>query len=298
MSVFYRWVLVAVAVTAASVLDVVDSSSELRLYQTRCGCVYRDQKFLNVFWEDAFDGTTIFYYDAEKKQLVSAQPIVQAEVNRRNSDPNYIESVPFFIENLCEKTKQAAVASNTTLEKIAPTFTRTFIEKKAGRSNLVCLVKSFFPSDIKVSWARNGVTVNGSEITNILPQRDGTFQARSILTLSGDVDASYSCQVEHETITGKLIVLLERNRIAENEALIIVGAVLGILGISAAVVTGILYCCILNRGNQFSVHPTAKFTNRAGPCGVNPCNASVRSNTSNSSNSSSTSADGLTKSHA
>ncbi|XP_067880438.1 SLA class II histocompatibility antigen, DQ haplotype C beta chain-like [Heterodontus francisci] len=293
MSVFYRWVFVAV-----SVLAVVDSSSDLHLFHVQCECIYRDNKLADLSWQDAYDGTTVMYYDTAGKTFVAVQPIARAEVDRRNSNTDYTESVPRLIEGLCDKIKQTAGTSNFTLEKMAPTFTRTFIEKKAGRSNLVCLVKGFSPSDIKVSWARNGVTVNGSEITNILPQRDGTFQARSILTLSGDVDASYSCQVEHETITGKLIVLLERNRIAENEALIIVGAVLGILGISAAVVTGILYCCILNRGNQFSVHPTAKFTNRAGPCGVNPCNASVRSNTSNSSNSSSTSADGLTKSHA
>ncbi|XP_067832272.1 SLA class II histocompatibility antigen, DQ haplotype C beta chain-like [Heptranchias perlo] len=299
MQVFYRWTFVAVVAAVVCVVDVVDGWRDMHLFHVQCQCKYHDGKLADVAWQDAFDGTTVLYYDVDNKTFVAVQSIAQAEADRRNSKPGFIVSVPRRLASLCEKIKETAISSNTTLEKMAPTFTRAFVQKKAGRSYLVCLVENFFPSDIKLSWVRNGaVTVNGPVTTRILPQKDRTFQVKSILLLNEDADGSYSCQVEHETINGKLMVPLERNGNTENEALIIIGAVLGILGISSAVVTGILYHCVLNRCKQFNIKSTAKFTNQKGRCQSIPCTASMRSSTSNTSNSSSSSADGLTKSSA
>ncbi|XP_067832274.1 SLA class II histocompatibility antigen, DQ haplotype C beta chain-like [Heptranchias perlo] len=296
MQVFYRWTFVAVV---AAVVCVVDGWSDMHLFHVQCECIYHDLELADMSLRYAYDGSTIMYYDMSIKRYVAAQSVAQAEVDRRNSEPDYVVSVPRRIESVCDEIKQTAISSNTTLEKMAPTFTRAFVQKKAGQNYLVCLVKNFFPSDIKLSWVRNrAVTVNGPVTTSIVPQRDRTFQVKSILLLNEDADGSYSCQVEHETINGKLMVPLEWNGNTENEALIIIGAVLGILGISSAVVTGILYHCVLNRCKQFNIKSTAKFTNQKGRCQSNPCTASMRSSTSNTSNSSSSSADGLTKSSA
>ncbi|XP_041035564.1 class II histocompatibility antigen, B-L beta chain-like [Carcharodon carcharias] len=301
MPVFYRWIFVAVTAAVVSILDEVDGSSDLHIFHVQCECIYHDNKPANFSWQDGYDGITILYYDFTNKTFVAVQSIAQTEVDRRNSNTDYVASVPRRIHSFCNKIKQTAITSNLTMEKMAPTSSRVFLQEKAGQRDLVCLVKNFFPRNIKVSWLRNGVAiVNGQETTNIAPQDDSTFQARSILTLNEGVGGSYFCQVEHEALTRKLLVPLEHDRITKNEALIIVGAVLGILGISFAVMTGILYCT-LYRADQFNVHLTAKFTNRAGPCQMNPCNSSMRSSSSNTSNSSNTSCcsdDDLTKSRA
>ncbi|XP_038638219.1 class II histocompatibility antigen, B-L beta chain-like [Scyliorhinus canicula] len=298
MSVIYRWVFVAVAATVASVLDLVDCSTEPHYFHMQCACVYGDNKPANLSSEMAYDGAAILYYDIAKKTFVAAQSIGQAEVNKRNKDINIVLG---RIESLCDKIKETAIISNLTIEKMAPIPSRVFLQEKSGQMNLVCLVKDFFPRDIKMSWLRNGVVIaNRPQTVNIVPQDDKTFQARSLLTLNEDVSGSYICQVEHEALTRKLQVPFRYDRITKNEALIIIGAVLGILGISFAVVTGILYYCNLNRSDQFNVNPIAKFTKRAGPCGRNSCSSSVRSGsseTSNTSNTSCSSADDLTKSH-
>ncbi|XP_051864926.1 H-2 class I histocompatibility antigen, D-P alpha chain-like [Pristis pectinata] len=174
--------------------------------------------------------------------------------------------------------------------------TRAFIQKKLGQTYLVCTARNFFPRDIKVSWVRNGeVADHGSDTTDIVPQIDGTFQVRSVHPLNGDSRA-YACQVEHEAIGEKLLIPLEHNVPVANEALIIIGAVLGILGICAMVVTAILYFCLLKGSTKLGLHPTVKFNNQAGLCRMSTCTASVRSTESNTSNSSDSSADGLTKS--
>ncbi|XP_038638218.1 H-2 class II histocompatibility antigen, E-S beta chain-like isoform X2 [Scyliorhinus canicula] len=279
-----------------------NSPKDLHLFHVQCECIFNGNKATNFSWQDGYDGITILYYDFTNTKFVAVQSIAQAEVDRRNSDTFYIASVPRRIEGLCNKIKQTAITSSFSVEKMAPIPSKVFLQKKSGQTYLVCLVKNFFPRDIKMSWLRNGVVIaNGPQTVNIAPQDDKTFQARSLLTLNEDVSGSYICQVEHEALTRKLQVPFRYDRTTKNEALIIIGAVLGILGISFAVLTGILYYCNLNRSDQFNVNPTAKFTKRAGPCGRNPCSSSVRSSsseTSNTSNTSCSSADDLTKSHA
>ncbi|XP_038638213.1 H-2 class II histocompatibility antigen, A-D beta chain-like isoform X2 [Scyliorhinus canicula] len=303
MLVYHRWVFIAVAATVISILDAVDGSSDIHLLHVQCDCFYHKNNTLStVQLRYGYDGATVMYYDMGTLRYVAVQSFTQADVNRRNSDPDYVVTVPHRIESVCDEIKLTAESSNLTLDGKAPIPSRVFLQEKSGQMNLVCLVKDFFPRDIKVSWLRDGaVMANAPQTTNIVPQRDGTFQARSLLSLNGDVDGSYSCQVEHEALTKKVVLKFEHSSITKNEALIIIGAVLGILGISFAVVTGILYYCNLNRSDQFNVNPTAKFTKRAGPCGRNPCSSSVRSSsseTSNTSNTSCSSADDLTKSHA
>ncbi|XP_060678411.1 uncharacterized protein LOC132809049 isoform X5 [Hemiscyllium ocellatum] len=89
--------------------------------------------------------------------------------------------------------------------------------------------------------------------------------------------------------------------ITSETALTIIGAVLGLLGLSFALVTTILYCRLFHRKgcSRVCVNPTAKFTKREGTlCRSNLCNSSIRSDSSASSNTSTTSADDLTKTHA
>ncbi|GCB60949.1 hypothetical protein scyTo_0014256 [Scyliorhinus torazame] len=207
MPVFNRWVFVAVAATIISVLDMVDCLRDMRVYVTDCSCIYRDHKLLRVTWADAFDGASLYHYDSVKRKIVADQAIGQAEADKLNSDSIFIQSLPSQIESLCDKMKQVAESTNTNVDKKAPIPSKVLLQEKSGQMKLVCLVKNFFPRDIKMSWLRDGVViVNAPQTVNIVPQRNRTFQARSLLSLNGDVNGSYSCQVEHETLTEKLVL--------------------------------------------------------------------------------------------
>ncbi|XP_072884705.1 HLA class II histocompatibility antigen, DR beta 4 chain-like [Hemitrygon akajei] len=289
MSVCCRMALVAVL---AALVSVAAIQSDTHLFHAQCECLFRGLEVDDIRLRYAYDGVTVLYYDTMIKRYVAVQPTAQAWVDRQNSDHDSVASVPHRIESICDEIKQAARSSNTTLENKAPTHTRAFMQKKQGQMYLVCTAKNFFPRDIKARWVRNGkVADNGSDVTNVVPQSDGTFQVRSVRPLNGD-SRGYICQLEHEAVDGKLQIPLEHKALVENEALIIVGAVLGILGLCTMVVTGILYCCTSEGAKGLNPQQAAKFNNRAGLCRLNTCSASVRSGDSNSSASS---ADELTK---
>ncbi|XP_072422646.1 SLA class II histocompatibility antigen, DQ haplotype C beta chain-like isoform X2 [Chiloscyllium punctatum] len=293
----HKWALL---VAVASVLDGVGSSSDLHLFHVQCSCTYRNGRVTRLAWQDGYDGVTVLHYDFTAKRFVATEPFARAEVDRRNQNADYTASVPRRIEGLCGKIKQTAEISNFTEETLAPTSVRAFIEERRGQRVLLCEVRNFAPAEVKVSWLRDGAVItDGRETVSVVPQDDRTFQARSYLTLSGHVDCSYSCQVEHQALGRKLLVPLEHAwTITSEAALTIIGAVLGLLGLSFALVTTILYCRLFHRCSRDSVHPTAKFTRRGGTlCHSNLCHSSVRSNSSASSNTSTTSADDLTKTH-
>ncbi|XP_062890962.1 SLA class II histocompatibility antigen, DQ haplotype C beta chain-like [Mobula hypostoma] len=283
------------AFAALLVVSVAATQSDMHLFHVQCECLFRGLEVDDIRLRYAYDGVTIMYYNTEIKRYVAAQPMAQAEVDRRNSEHDYVTSVPHRIESICDEIKQAVRSSNITLENMAPTHTRAFMQKKRGQMYLVCTARNFFPRDIKVHWVRNGeVADNGSDTTNVVPQSNGAFQVRSVRPLDGD-SWGYVCQVEHEAVDGKLQIPLEHNALVENEDLIIVGVVLGVLGLCAMVVTGSLYYCSSEGAKVLNSQQTAKFNNQRGLCRLNTCNTSVRSSDSGVSNSSASSGDGLTK---
>ncbi|GCC41436.1 hypothetical protein chiPu_0025023 [Chiloscyllium punctatum] len=66
----------------------------------------------------AYDGATVMFYDMDTRRYVAVQPFLRAEVDRRNSDPDYVATVPNRVESVCDEIKQAAELSNLTLERV------------------------------------------------------------------------------------------------------------------------------------------------------------------------------------
>ncbi|XP_072420668.1 SLA class II histocompatibility antigen, DQ haplotype C beta chain-like [Chiloscyllium punctatum] len=257
MLALYKWALLA---GVASVLDGVGSLTDLHLFHVQCDCYYDNDTMSTIRLRYAYDGATVMFYDMDTRRYVAVQPFLRAEVDRRNSDPDYVATVPNRVESVCDEIKQAAELSNLTLERVAPTSVRAFIEERRGQRVLLCEVRNFAPAEVKVSWLRDGAVItDGLETVSVVPQRNQAFQARSYLTLSGHVDGSYSCQVEHQALGRKLLVPLEHTwTITSETALTIIGAVLGLLGLSFALVTTILYCRLFHRCSRDSVHPTGE----------------------------------------
>ncbi|XP_032871938.1 RLA class I histocompatibility antigen, alpha chain 11/11-like [Amblyraja radiata] len=293
-----RGSFVAILHTFVSIVDALASNqSGLHVMHQFCGCSQRGEQTV-VSWVDGYDGETVLYYQLGNKSFVATQPHAQSLVNGRNAIPQFVEAVPQLVSNLCDKIKRLAALTNVTQERRAPTYTRAYTRRRLAQDYLVCRASGFFPRDVNVSWVRDGEVVEkGQETVHMVPQRDGTFQVGSVLPLNGH-RGTYVCQVEHEALKGKLFIPLEHNLAVSNEALIIIGSVMGILGISASVVAMVIHCWLLHGGTKSGVTPTVGFNKETGLCRTYTCGGSVHSNTSNSSDSSGDSADGLTKSSA
>ncbi|XP_048014095.1 DLA class I histocompatibility antigen, A9/A9 alpha chain-like isoform X2 [Megalobrama amblycephala] len=75
--------------------------------------------------------------------------------------------------------------------------------QKNSSSPVLCHITHFYPSNITITWMRNGQELKNVKVGNLLPNEDGTFQ--KTVTLQTEADEwrknEFSCVVKHQSKT-------------------------------------------------------------------------------------------------
>ncbi|XP_037387245.1 class I histocompatibility antigen, F10 alpha chain-like [Pygocentrus nattereri] len=106
--------------------------------------------------------------------------------------------------------------------------------QKDSSSPVVCHATGFFPKAVLISWQKNGKDLHEDvELRETLPNQDGTFQKRSVLTVSPEeLDRhNYTCIIQHSSLEKKMILTVSDHRVLPNGGLggVLVGAIIAIL---------------------------------------------------------------------
>ncbi|XP_028366343.2 T-cell surface glycoprotein CD1a-like [Phyllostomus discolor] len=92
---------------------------------------------------------------------------------------------------------------------------------------LVCHVSGFYPKPISVMWMRGEQAQQGSQLSDILPNADGTWYLQVFLDVEATETSGLSCRVTHSSLEGQDIILyLDR---PNSKALIILAVMLPLL---------------------------------------------------------------------
>uniref|UniRef100_A0A3B1IW09 Ig-like domain-containing protein n=1 Tax=Astyanax mexicanus TaxID=7994 RepID=A0A3B1IW09_ASTMX len=106
-------------------------------------------------------------------------------------------------------------------------------------SEVVCHATGFFPKAVMISWQKNGEELNEDvELRETVPNQDGTFQKRSILTLSPEElkNNKYTCVVQHSSLKEALVKTFEPGM-----SDVLIGAVVAVLLLFlGAVIVGVV----------------------------------------------------------
>ena len=65
---------------------------------------------------------------------------------------------------------------------------------------MVCHATGFYPDTVKITWKRDGEEIKEEvDVGETLPNGDGTYQKRAVLTVSPEERkrSQYTCEVEH-----------------------------------------------------------------------------------------------------
>ncbi|KAI4903912.1 hypothetical protein NFI96_007864 [Prochilodus magdalenae] len=104
-----------------------------------------------------------------------------------------------YLENICIEWLEKYVGyGRATLERKVPPEISLF--QKDSSSPVVCHATGFYPKAVMISWQMNGEDLDeGVDLRETVPNQDGTFQKRSILTVSPEeLDRNqYTCVVQH-----------------------------------------------------------------------------------------------------
>ncbi|KAL6478052.1 hypothetical protein MHYP_G00138870 [Metynnis hypsauchen] len=117
------------------------------------------------------------------------------------------------------ETQKAQGAQETFKASVGPImrrFSQTEVspEAKDSSSPVVCHATGFFPKAAMISWQKNGEDLHEDvELRETLPNQDGTFQKRSVLTVSPEelTRHDYTCIIQHSSLEEEMVLQVSDN---------------------------------------------------------------------------------------
>ncbi|XP_078422902.1 class I histocompatibility antigen, F10 alpha chain-like [Cetorhinus maximus] len=213
-----------------------NQSGGIHTYQMIYGCDLNDNGTRSGVHRRGWDGEDFISFDKEHMVWVTPVPWGERIKNTWDQDKGENNRLKHYLEVECiEWLRKYLQYGQRELRVVAPVvfFTRL------GDSNLLsCVVTGFYPQAIKVTLWRDGVLINETLSTGILPNHDRTYQIRKWMEFEPEDQAEYSCRVEHSGLEEEKVVIYEPK--SQSQVPVTVGIILGIIGIIALTVVAVV----------------------------------------------------------
>ncbi|KAF4074718.1 hypothetical protein AMELA_G00242440 [Ameiurus melas] len=111
------------------------------------------------------------------------------------------------------KFKLNAVMQLWSLNQTEVPPTASVFQKHSSSPEVVCHATGFFPETVMITWQKDGEDVyEDVDLGETLPNQDGSFQKRSILTVSAEdlQKHTYTCVIQHSSLGEKMVLELPK----------------------------------------------------------------------------------------
>ncbi|XP_053509791.1 BOLA class I histocompatibility antigen, alpha chain BL3-6-like [Ictalurus furcatus] len=213
--------------------------------QVMYGCERDDDGTTRGYLQHGYDGEDFISLDLKTLTWIAPTPqalITKNKWDATGAEANYAKN---YLENTCIEWLQKYVGyGRETLERKVPPTASVF-QEEAASPEVVCHATGFFPKTVMITWQKDGEDVHEDvELRETLPNQDGSFQKRSILTVSAEdlQKHTYTCVIQHSSLEKEIVLHDEDIRILKPGGApigIIVGVV-AVLLVLVAVVAGIV----------------------------------------------------------
>uniref|UniRef100_A0AAR2K0K3 Immunoglobulin C1-set domain-containing protein n=1 Tax=Pygocentrus nattereri TaxID=42514 RepID=A0AAR2K0K3_PYGNA len=151
--------------------------------QRMFGCELHDDGTNKVYDQFGCDGEDFFSLDLNTETWTAAsdKAVITKQKWERTCDASFRKA---HLETECiEWLEKYVEYGRSSLEtKVRP---EASLFQKDSSSPVVCHATGFFPKAVMISWQKNGEDLHEDvELRETLPNQDGTFQKRSVLTVS------------------------------------------------------------------------------------------------------------------
>nr|XP_023699827.1 class I histocompatibility antigen, F10 alpha chain-like isoform X5 [Paramormyrops kingsleyae] len=158
----------------------------------------------------AYDGTDFVSFDVERKSWVAVVPQAVFYKQRRESDIQDLHRLIAHYESGCINWLKKLLEYSISVRKTKVPEVKLIDRKPvASAIEVTCHVTGFYPREVHVEWlgADELPLTEGVISGEVLPNGDGTYQLRKILTVpEGQGAQSYSCQVTHSSVPENITV--------------------------------------------------------------------------------------------
>ncbi|XP_078073666.1 class I histocompatibility antigen, F10 alpha chain-like isoform X4 [Mustelus asterias] len=214
--------------------------------QMMTGCDLRDDGTTSGFSQYGWDGHDVLSLDKEHMVWVTPVPWGESIKNRCDRQTGHIQRLKHYLEVECiEWLRKYLEYGQRELRVVAPVVSFT----RLGDSNrLSCAVTGFYPQAIEVNLWRDGVVIDETLSSGILPNHDSTYQIRKWVEFDPEDQAEYSCRVEHSGMKETLMVIYEPK--SRSQVAVTVGIVVGVLVLIALIIVAVVIYNKKGRGKN------------------------------------------------
>uniref|UniRef100_V9KZ04 Non-classical MHC class I antigen n=1 Tax=Callorhinchus milii TaxID=7868 RepID=V9KZ04_CALMI len=208
----------------------------IHTWQMMCGCELKGDGSVGGFWQYGYDGNDFIAFDKDRKVWTAPTAAAVITKNKWDKDTAYNEQEKDYLEQICIEWLQKYVEYGQ--ESLRPVRPEVTLSSPRG-SRLSCLATGFYPRAIEVKLLKNGQILSDEESSGTSPNQDGTFQLRKSVEINPTATETYSCQVEHSSLTTPFTVVYTGPEVGGGPpTLIIVVVVIVVLLIVAAAIGG------------------------------------------------------------
>ncbi|XP_036455153.1 H-2 class I histocompatibility antigen, Q9 alpha chain-like [Colossoma macropomum] len=201
-------------------------------FQWMYGCELHDDGTMRGYFQLGYDGedflsldlNTLTYTAANAKAVITKHKWEQTPAARFHKA---------YLENECTEwlLKYVNYGRSTLERKVSPEVS---LFQKDSSSPVVCHATGFFPKAVMISWQKNGEDLHEDvELRETLPNQDGTFQKRSVLTVSPEElnRNQYTCTIKHGSLKKEMQLQRTECRVLSGGGSvgIIIGVVVAVL---------------------------------------------------------------------
>ncbi|XP_053466636.1 major histocompatibility complex class I-related gene protein-like [Ictalurus furcatus] len=212
----------------------VNHTKGVHTLQRIYGCECDDDGTTRGYDQYGYDGKDFLAVDLKTGTWTAAND--KAEIIKHKWESTGAEGLycKNFLEKECiERLNTFVSYSRETLERKVRPMKFVFQRDAIRSPEVVCHATGFFPKTVMITWRKDGEEfVDDVDLRETLPNQDGSFQKRSILTVSAEdlQKHTYTCVIQHSSLEKEMVLPVSERRILKP-------------GGGSMVLTGI--CCIV-----------------------------------------------------
>ncbi|XP_071223699.1 major histocompatibility complex class I-related gene protein-like [Salvelinus alpinus] len=183
----------------------------VHVFQNMYGCEWDDESGATEgFYQFGYDGEDFLAFDLKTTKWIAPTP--QAVITKHKWDSNTADNEykkNYFTQECIDWLKKYVDYGKSTLMRTVHPSVSLF--QKTPSSPVTCRATGFYPSDVMVSWQKDGQDHHEDvEYGETLPNDDGTFQKSSHLTVTPEdrKNSKYQCLVQVKGIKEDFIGVL------------------------------------------------------------------------------------------
>ncbi|KAF4074748.1 hypothetical protein AMELA_G00242910 [Ameiurus melas] len=203
-----------------------------------CGCELDDDGTTRGYSQHGYDGEDFLSLDLRTLTWIAPTPQAVFTKNKWEETGAQTNFWKNFLEKECIDllNRHLSYGRETLERKVRPKA--SVVQKNSSPPEVVCHATGFFPKTVMITWQKDGEDVHEDvDLGETLPNQDGSFQKRSILTVSAEdlQKHTYTCVIQHSSLEKPLVVHRKDLRNGGPLIGIIVGVVTALVALAGVV---------------------------------------------------------------